>query len=780
MTQPRIGEPSDRPGRASLLTKRGLLVIAFVFFASHAPFVTTAPQEIDEANYVLGVRDFDVRVHQPHPPGNPVYVALGKLAAPVSRLWPPAPIEAGGQAAVEARALAFWSALIGALAVWPLFLTFRNLEHRDDVALVAAALTLAAPLYWFTAARPLSDVPGLVAALAAQGLFLAAWRQHQAGLVRAGARVDRADLYLVVGAGLAGLATGVRTQALWLTAPLFIGVLAMWKGTGRWRLVVLCAAAFSAAVIAWVVPMLWATGGLSAYLDALRWQVSDDVAGVGLLSRYQSLREIALALYQTGVGPWATPDAAWVILGLAGLGGALLAWRARPALAWLMLAFAPYAVLHFALHEISEMRYALPLIPPTAYLAARGLAALTRRWLPLASSLVIAGLLVITIPAFAQYVRQPSPVFAALGEVQRRLQADPTAVLVTHQPFRRALQLADLQGHVSMLETSPGREGEPLLDYWLDNGRQPVLFLYQPRRGMLALIDRASRSRARYRWSFRYESFLGGIRPGRIDLVELTSPPGWVCAEGWALTPDTGGVLYPDRREPNRRPAVAYVRRREEAAVVMIGGRHLAPKADPRPVTLTAMVDGRRVDSWTVQAEPDWFLQFIDLPPGRLDGDGPFATLTVEARAEGDPVPAIGLEQFDVQSVPALIWGFGQGWHEREFDLRTGQTWRWSSERARIIIRAATGDVTLRLAGESPLTYFDAAPHVTVRAGDEVLRRFTPSGDFVEDVAVPAAALERAAGSVIIETDRVFVPAESGASPDQRRLGLRLFEVSLR
>ena len=41
------------------------------------------------------------------------------------------------------------------------------------------------------------------------------------------------------------------------------------------------------------------------------------------------------------------------------------------------------------------------------------------------------------------------------------------------------------------------------------------------------------------------------------------------------------------------------------------------------------------------------------------------------------------------------------------------------------------GDVTLRLAGESPLRYFDAAPHVRVLIGDREIAAFDPGDDFV-------------------------------------------------
>jgi hypothetical protein len=270
------------------------------------------------------------------------------------------------------------------------------------------------------------------------------------------------------------------------------------------------------------------------------------------------------------------------------------------------------------------------------------------------------------------------------------------------------------------------------------------------------------------------------IQADLVDLVELDSPPGWVCTEGWALTPDSGGLLHPDRREPHQRPAVAYVRRRKEAAVLMIGGRHLAPGKDPRPVTVAAAIDGRALASWTVRADPDWFLEFLDLPPGRLEGDGLFAKLTVSAHADAGTSPPIGLEQFDVQSVGTAIWGFHLGWHVREFDRRTGRLWRWTTERATLVSRPTGRDVTMTLVGQSPLTDLGEAPTVTIRAGDEPVARLTPAAAFAEEIRLPADALDRSGGLIVIETDRMFVPAEWGIGSDRRRLGLRIFELTIR
>ena len=43
----------------------------------------------------------------------------------------------------------------------------------------------------------------------------------------------------------------------------------------------------------------------------------------------------------------------------------------------------------------------------------------------------------------------------------------------------------------------------------------------------------------------------------------------------------------------------------------------------------------------------------------------------------------VAIEQFDA-SAGAIAVGFGDGWHEQEFNPRTGVRWRWLSERGEL------------------------------------------------------------------------------------------------
>ena len=54
--------------------------VAVVFLAAHLPFLAPTLEDLDSVNFALGVRRFDPTEHRPHPPGYPIYIALGKLS----------------------------------------------------------------------------------------------------------------------------------------------------------------------------------------------------------------------------------------------------------------------------------------------------------------------------------------------------------------------------------------------------------------------------------------------------------------------------------------------------------------------------------------------------------------------------------------------------------------------------------------------------------------------------------------------------------------------------
>jgi hypothetical protein len=735
-------------------------IVAGLYFIAHLPFLAPSLEDIDSINFALGLREFNPAEHQPHPPGYPLYVAAGRMVlSAVQAVRPELP-----RLAAEALSLSLLSVIAGALAVLFAGAVFRSIAahagvERGTTAPVArwATLLLAVcPLFWLTGARPLSDMPGLAAAFASQALTLSG-------------RVPAA-------AFLAGCSIGLRSQTMFLTVPLLAWCLVQRQARAReW------ARALALAIVGglcWGIPLLLATGGLEAYVAALGTQAREDFAGVDMLWATPTPRRLAFGLFHTLALPWAAVPLAVVMLSLGVLGGFLLLVRERSRLVLLLVAFAPYAAFHLVFQETITVRYALPIVAPVAFVAARSLVVAGRGTNFVAAPLAAFALLV-AAPGLMAYAADPHPAFRAIDDARRRAEGNAPAMVTSHYELRRPLQAAEPTG-LRITWAARQREWLELVKYWQTGGRQPVWFLANPRRTDLALIDPHSRTDVvRYRWAVERRPEVSGTRPAAVDWYRL-QPPMWFLGEGWSLTAETGGIAEATGTGPDRGPIVGWVRCQATPMQLMIGGGHLGEIADG-PVELVLRMEETVYDRWTVRSEERSFLRFLYMREGC--GVSPYARLTVTARGlprASDPVSRrvrVAIRQFDVQPATRFMVGFGPGWHEDEYAADTGLRWRWASERAVLRVRGPAQDVRVRIRGESPLRYFDAPPTVTLSGAGRVFGRIEPTSDFEFDVTVPADAAQRAGGDLVLETSRSFVPAETQRSSDTRRLGLRIFDV---
>jgi hypothetical protein len=456
-----------------------------------------------------------------------------------------------------------------------------------------------------------------------------------------------------------------------------------------------------------------------------------------------------------------------------------MAARERRQLALLVLAFAPYALFHLLLQETLTVRYALPIVPAVAFLAARAFW-LAGRAAPIAAAPLVAGALMVAVPGGIEYGRQPHPAFVAIREMLAASEDGRPAAIFSHHALGRPLAVRAAAA-LPVVEPVLRQEWLGPVKYWLDGGAGPVWFLADARRTDLALIDPAARRDVTsFRWGVSARPELSGTRPLGADWYRL-SDPGWFVGVGWSLTLEAGGLTAAAGNGPDRRPIEAYLRRRAEPTWVMVGGRDLAAPTS-HPSIFEMRLDGNPVEQWRLDpAAGANFLRFVSLPGGVPAGPGRYATLTILARAEaaGAATPPVAIRQFDAQSGGALMSGFGEGWHEEEYEADTGRRWRWTSDRS--VLRVAPPQaVEIVMRGESPLRYFDAPPTVRVTAGGREIDRTNPSSDFEWRVRVPAEDVRNSDGAVAIELDRVYLPGEREGTSDMRRLGLRLHDIQIR
>src|SRR5439155_22415452 len=290
----------------------------------HLPFLPSSLEDLDSINFALGLRDFDVARHQPHPPGYPLFIAAARL---VRTFVSP-----------EARALSAVSIAAGSLSVLALMALYRRIAPEScprGLPFMATLVASTCPLYWFTAARPLSDMPGLAAALGVQALALGA----------------RSTTVLAAAGFLAALAAGIRSQVAWLTVPLLVLMLARRPPFDRRRALWQTAVAFLVGVLVWAVPLVVVSGGPGAYWRAIFSQGAEDLSGIRMLWTSPTPRQLVAALDSAFVAPWAIPVVAAIVLVVAAAGALSLARTAQPALVTLLAAFAPYLVFDLLFQE---------------------------------------------------------------------------------------------------------------------------------------------------------------------------------------------------------------------------------------------------------------------------------------------------------------------------------------------------------------------------------------------------------------------------------------------
>jgi hypothetical protein len=727
---------------------------ALAFLIAHLPYLPSSLEDLDSINFALGLRHFDVANHQPHPPGYPIYIAFGNLA----HAFIP----------TEAHALAIIGVLAGALGAFALVAFFGRLDQEPrsgPSAVLATMLTITAPLYWFTAARPLSDMAGLAAALAVQAIALTA--------------TTPANALVAVFCG--AVTIGIRSQVAWLTLPLLVYLLSRRPSADRPRTVAAAIPVFMAGCAVWAVPLVVLNGGPAAYARALFSQGAEDLTGVQMLWTTPTARQLARSIYFAFIAPWAAWQVAAVVLVAASAGVVVLARRAPRPLAVLTIAFGPYLLLDLLFQETVTTRYALPLVPPTAYLAVRGLTAVG-----VTPALVVASCLAalnahLGGTSVAAYSRQKAPVFRMLDDMKHaaaRISGPLTLAMDRREQFdlRRPITwVGDTMPRIEQrLPAPPQREWLELVKYWNDSNQQggTTWFVGDPLRTDIDLVQHPDP--VAYEWMLPYPLLIGGVRPGNMNWYRL-SRPDWYVGEGWALTPEAAGVSVSAGRFPVAGPIEAWVKSGFRAMV--IGGRNLAGNGPPARITVTTEQNPDPLDAFV--ANPGFFLRlltFLPPPSSALDGRH-YEKVSVLA-----PVGShVAIEQFDVSS-DRPVFGFGEGWYEQEYNPASGLRWRWLSGRGELRFHASPGAaVVLHLEGESPLRYYRRPSRLVIRVGERVVREETLSADFSFDTVIPSELVRSQVGAITFDTDQVHVPAErSRRTRDRRSLGLRIFKCQLR
>ena len=160
-------------------------IVALVCAVTRLFAVARSVWEWDEALFTMAMRDYDVTLHHPHPPGFPVFIAMARLL----RFVVPD----------DFRALQVVNVIAAMLVFVAMFLFARELRLRFSTCVSAGALFAFFPNVWFFGGGAFSDIPSIVLVLFAITLLLRGIR-------------DRNAYWL--GTLLLALAIGIRPQNL--------------------------------------------------------------------------------------------------------------------------------------------------------------------------------------------------------------------------------------------------------------------------------------------------------------------------------------------------------------------------------------------------------------------------------------------------------------------------------------------------------------------------------------------------------------------------------------
>ena len=324
------------------------------------------------------------------------------------------------------------------------------------------------------------------------------------------------------------------------------------------------------------------------------------------------------------------------------------------------------------------------------------------------------------------------------------------------------------------LPAPPQHEWLELVKYWNGGGRARCGS--SPIRCGRASPSSRTASPTRYRWPLPYPVLLGGVRPNEMDWYRVDRPE-WYVGEGWALTPETAGVADADHRGPG-------ARRRSTAGSTP--ARRAATLDDRRPQSVDAGAARRASRARSTAAPlvddalpPGPFLRLIDLPPRAGVGAGDYAQLTVAA----DAGSRVAIEQFDAVGRAPVVFGFGDGWHEQEYNPRdrpalalaerARRAARARQRPRRRVVAAPRGRVAAHVLRDG-VAADRARRRPDRRCDDESLTSTSRSTSTIPSATRGRRATARSRSRPIRSSCR---PSAAGASADRRHLGLRIFNV---
>lgn len=301
--------------------------LTVVYWALTIPFMSRLPYNWDAAQFVLALRHYAIGMHQPHPPGYPLFVVLGKLLHLIVS---------------ENMALVIIAAIFGYISVIVLYLfCYRLWPNKLGSALITIAYILN-PLFWLYRETALTYVVDATASITVGYLV---WQTMTL----------RTRQYVLISSGVLAIAGAIRPSLVALLLPLFIFQLSFHRR--NWKLVLGSFGILAIGTLAWLIPVTILTGGVGEYLTESRNLYGASVANSNIFEQTKLVFNTLLVSLNIVLLP--------VVVGITLLViHYRLYWRKFIyiyiyAAVWWLPALLVYSFGHFG-----QLGYALILIPP--------------------------------------------------------------------------------------------------------------------------------------------------------------------------------------------------------------------------------------------------------------------------------------------------------------------------------------------------------------------------------------------------------------------------------
>lgn len=213
-----------------------LIVCLFgIVMLSTVPFLSTQLYNWDVGQFALGVENFDVQNHQPHPPGYPVYIALAKIINSVIN-----------NTHFSLLILSVTFAVLAAIFFYYLILTVTK---NKLLSLATTILFIFNPVFWFYREVALTYTADALAAIL---VALASFK----------ILFEKKDKYIYLLALTLGIFGGIRPSLITLLFPLALFTLFFVK---KKKDILFAGLLFIGCCLAWFIPLIREVGGFQDY-----------------------------------------------------------------------------------------------------------------------------------------------------------------------------------------------------------------------------------------------------------------------------------------------------------------------------------------------------------------------------------------------------------------------------------------------------------------------------------------------------------------------------------